>query len=256
MTAVPYFMMLAAIGQTDANQLSLKEMQQRVDDCRVSLTNDKKSKPQLVATPIFHYSDEIRNIEDAGTWLWTDQGRPVAAMKVERIKPGVSLRPWQYCFTSLSSELVTAQWNGEPTFHASKPGITWKSLDDKPATTRVARLAQMREMARRFSAELRDAVNNQNLHQMRLLSRPLYRYEEGIAIAEDGAVFGLSGTGTNPDLLLLLDLTKDGTWQYGVAGMTAAAVTVRLNDDIVWQISSAGAGGHVLDNWTYFSPAK
>ena len=91
---------------------------------------------------------------------------------------------------------------------------------------------------------------------MRLLSRPLYRYDDGLEGVIDGAVFGFTGTGTNPDMLLLLDLPKDAGWQFGIAGMTAAGITVRLKDKVVWQISDAAGKGRVFDNWTYFSPTK
>src|SRR6185436_7068170 len=140
---------LLYLGQAPAEEVSLKVMQQRVQESRVKLTDRTNVKLQIVAAPVFRYSDELRHIEDAGLWLWTDSGRPVAAMKVEHYQAGVHPRPWLYCFTSLSSELVTAEWEGDPTFRARKPGVTWQPVEDTPATTRPARLVQMREIARR-----------------------------------------------------------------------------------------------------------
>ncbi|MEK6257425.1 MAG: hypothetical protein AABP62_02300 [Planctomycetota bacterium] len=256
MSPIPVLFTLLCLGQMPEKEVSLKAMQQRVQGSRVKLSNDAKSPLQLVAAPVFRYSDELRHIEDAGIWLWTERGRPAAAMKVEYYQPGVHPRPWLYCFASLSSELVAAEWEDNPTFQARKPGVIWKTLDDTPATTRPARLVQMRDIARRFAAELQEPNLNKDVHQMRLLTRPLYRYDDGLADAVDGAVFGFTGTGTNPDLLLLLELSKEGGWQFGVAGMTAAGVTVRLKDNVVWQISDAAGKGRVFDTWTYFLPAK
>ena len=260
MSPIPLLLTLLCLGQAPVEKpnddVSLKAMQQRVQAARVKLTHQANVKLQLVTAPVFRYSDELRHIEDAGMWLWTNSGRPVAAMKVEHYQPGIHPRPWLYCFTSLSSELVTAEWDGDPTFKARKPGVTWKPLDDTPATTRPARLVQMREVARRFVAVLQEPNANKDIHQMRLLSRPLYRCDDGLADVIDGAVFGFTGTGTNPDLLLLLDLTKAGGWRFGFAGMTAAGVTVRLKDDVIWQVADANGKGFVFDNWTYFSPAK
>jgi hypothetical protein len=34
----------------------------------------------------------------------------------------------------------------------------------------------------------------------------------------DVAVFEFTGTGTNPDLLLILDLPPKAAWQFGTAG--------------------------------------
>ena len=254
MSSIPLLITLLCLGQSPADEVSLKAMQQRVQDSRVTLTNDAKSKLLLVAAPVFRYSDEVRHIEAAGIWLWTDRGRPAAAMKVEHYQPGIHPRPWLYCFASLSSELVTAEWEGDPKYQARKPGVMWKPLDDAPAKTRAARLAQMREIARRFSAEIKDL--EENVRQMRLLPRPLYRYDEGLVDVVDGALFGFTGTGTNPDLLLLLDLPKDGGWRFGFAGMTAEGLTVRLKEAAVWQIPHTAGKGQVFDNWTYFVPNK
>ena len=77
---------LVLLGQTTDNETSLEAMQKRVEPTRISLTNgegrkDSETKARLVEKPVFRYSDELRQIEDAGIWLWTDRNRPVAAMK-------------------------------------------------------------------------------------------------------------------------------------------------------------------------------
>lgn len=256
MSSLHIIPMLLAFSQVEADEVSLESMQRRAQESRLSFPAESAAKAQFVSKPLFRYSDQLRGIQDAAMFLWTDRGRPVAAMKIEQYKPGVHPRPWLYCFTSLSTELVKAEWDGRSPFQARKPGVTWKVLDDKPANSRSARLVQMRDIARRFSAEVLRVPSTAELHQMRLLPRPLYRYDEGLTEVEDGAVFGFTGTGTNPDLLLLLDLTKDGRWQFGLAGMSAEGLTVRLNDMEVWQQPHTAGKGHVFDNWTYFAPEK
>ncbi|TXT29567.1 MAG: hypothetical protein FD138_2403 [Planctomycetota bacterium] len=259
MSAIPVLITLLCLGQSPAespkadavaSEASLKALTQRVENTRVQLTKQTDLKLKVVAAPVFRYSDELRHIEDAGLWLWTDRGRPAVAMKVERYKPGVHPRPWLYCFTSLSSELISAEWPDERKYQARKPGVEWKPLDDQPAKTRPARLVQMRDIARRFSAEVLDFNNDPR--QMRLLSRPLYRQDDGNN--GDGALFGFTGTGTNPDLLLLLEAKVDGGWQYGLVTMTAEGLRVRLSDRLVWDIPHTGGKGTEFDNWLYFSP--
>lgn len=256
MAPFPVLVMLLYLDQASDKDVSLKVMHQRAQDSRVRLTNGAASELQLMAAPVFRYSDELRQIEDAGVWLWTHHGRPAAAMKVEYYKPGVLTRPWLYCFASLSPELVTAEWDRGPTFQARKPGVTWTPLADKPAATRAARLVQMREIARRFSAEIVKAAEKVEIVQMRLLPRPLYRSEEELADAEDSVLFGFTGTGTNPDLLLLLDLSKEGGWRFGFAGMTAEGLIVRLEEKVVWQRPHSTGKRQTLDNWIYFVPEK
>lgn len=256
MSAFPVLITLFCLGQMPAEEVSLKAMQARAQETQLSITNDPQANIQIVKNPVFRYSDELRGIEDAGIWIWTDRGRPVSAMKIEHYKPGVHPRPWLYCFTSLSNGLVQAEWDGNPAFRAKKPGVKWQGLDDKPAQTRAGRLVQMREIARRFNADLQRQVQGGQRDQMRLLPRPLYRYEESQSGLLDGAVFGFTGTGTNPDVLLMLDLPQDGGWQFGLAGMTAEGVTVRLNDAVVWELPHSAGRGHSFDNWVYFVPTK
>ncbi len=264
MSAIPILLTMLCLGQTPvepskaeapASEASLKVLQQRVETTQVTLSKAAGRKAQLVAKPVFRYSDELRQIEDAGVWLWTDRGRPVAAMKVERYQTGRFPIPWLYCFASLSSELVDAEWTNAKSFQAKQPGVKWQMLADDPATTRLARLVQMREIARRFSVELlRDAAGTDRL-QMRLLSRPLFRYDETPDVL-DGAVFGFTGTGTNPDVLLLLDLPPQGSWRFGIAGMTAEGVSVKLNDRVVSEIPHTAGRGNVFDNWCNFHPTR
>ena len=259
MSAIPILLTMLCLGQSPADvptgdaaasEASLKALRLRVENTRVQLTKQADRSLKVVEAPVFRYSDELRHIEDAGLWLWTDRGRPAATMKVERYKLGLHPRPWLYCFTSLSPELVSAEWSDERKYQARKPGIEWKSLHDSPKETRAARLVQMRDIARRFSAEVFDFNNDSR--QMRLLSRPLYRQEDGNN--SDGALFGFTGTGTNPDLLLLLETQAGGGWQYGLATMTAEGLRVRLGDKLVWEAPHTGGKGTEFDNWMYFSP--
>lgn len=241
--------------EAPASEASLKVLQHRVETTQVSLSKEMGRKARLVEKPVFRYSDELRRIEDAGIWLWTDRGRPVAAMKVERYQTGRFPIPWLYCFASLSSELVDAEWTNAKPFHARQPGVKWQTLSDDPATTRPARLVQMREIARRYSAELLRDSGGKDRAQMRLLSRPLFRYDETSDVL-DGAVFGFTGTGTNPDVLLLLDLPPSGGWQFGFAGMTAEGVSVKLKDRVVAEIPHSVDQGNVFDTWCNFHPTR
>ncbi|MBI5757284.1 MAG: hypothetical protein HZA46_02055 [Planctomycetales bacterium] len=264
MSAIPILITLLCLGQSPADaakpdaaasEASLEVMQQRVLDARVKLSADAKSNLELVVAPVFRYSDELRQIEDAGIWLWTDRGRPAAAMKVERYKPSRIPTQWLYCFTSLSPELVHAEWSNAAPFQARQPGVKWQALDDEPAKSRPLRLVQLREMARRFSAEMRINADGTNRIQMRLLTRPLFRCDESSDVI-DGAVFGMTGTGTNPDVLLLFDLAPQGGWRFGAAGMTTESVTLKLNDRIVYEIPNTVGKGRVFDTWSYFRPTK
>lgn len=264
MSAIPILITILCLGQasaespkaeTPANEASLIVLQQRVETTQVALSKEAGRKAKLVEKPVFRYSDELRQIEDAGVWLWTDRGRPVAAMKVERYQTGRFPIPWLYCFSSLSSELINAEWADAKPFQAKQPGVKWQTLSDDPAMTRPARLVQMREIARRFSVELLRDADGADRTQMRLLSRPLFRCDETSDVL-DGAVFGFTGTGTNPDVLLLLDLPPKGGWRFGFAGMTAEGVRAKLKEKVVAEIPHTAGRGNVFDNWCNFHPTR
>ncbi len=259
MTAYPIIFAMLTIAQTAegpkgdspkasaASETSLAAMFQRVEKTQVTIPKNSAAKIKVEAAPVFRYSDELRRIEDAGMRLWTDRGRPVAAMKVERYTPGIHPEPWLYCFASLSSDQVAAEWKGARGYQTRKPGVTWKVLDDAPKENRAGRLVQMRDLARRFGAELIDYKDVSS--QMRLLSRPLFRYDDG---PTDGAVFGFTGTGTNPDFLLLLETRPDNKWQFGCVTMTADGLRIRLKDEVVFTAPHVGGKGNEFDNWLHF----
>lgn len=249
MTALSLLLTIAALHQTDGAEASLVTLRDRAQSTRLTFLAPAKGEPQFVPAPVFRYTDELRHIEDAGIWVWTLDGRPQAAMKVERYPPKLHPSRWLYCFTSLSSHLMRAEWDGETPYQTKQPGVRWQTLSEMPANSRPARLIQMREIARRFQAELISKPDGSNRSQMRLLSRPMYRYPDELADRADGAMFGFSGTGTNPDLLLLLDFTPGEGWRFGFAGMTAEGVTVRLGDKNVWEIPHTSGKGNVFDTW-------
>lgn len=244
---------VASLHQAGGSDASLAELRERARTTQlVILTADKGVVPEFVPAPLFRYSDQLRHIEDAGVWVWTRGGRPEAVMKVERYTVGILPRPWLYCFASVSPNLLVAEWNGDPAFKSQAPGIQWQALTDKAVDSRALRLAQMRDIARRFSAELIGRPDGSERRQMRLIPRPLFRSPETLAEGGDAAVFGFSGTGTNPDLLLLLDLLPAEGWRFGLAGMTAEGLVVRLGDKKVWEAEHTAGKGQVFDTWTGF----
>lgn len=131
MTAIHIALSIAFLGQAVDKKESLEALQKRVNTTRVLLLRSDNKREELEETklvekPVFRYSDELRGIEDAGLWLWTAHGRPVAALKVERYREGRLKTPWLYCVASLTSELVRAEWVEAKPFQTRQPGIVWR----------------------------------------------------------------------------------------------------------------------------------
>jgi hypothetical protein len=158
-------------------------------------------------------------------YLWTKGGRPVAVVSVFR---------WYQPYRSLNVELssmseapVVVERNGEAFWQPTQGGITWQPLtgDVQPRPSRAFRLVQMKQIARRFSAELADGRSGRASDKvLRLLPQPVYRYPDEGANAPDGAVFTMV-VGTDPELLLLVESNSDG-WRYAVARMNRDAIDV------------------------------
>jgi hypothetical protein len=239
-----------------ARDENLRLMQRRAQGTTVKVKDSDRAEVELIPKPLFHYTDEPRRIQDATLWGWTHGGRLIAVCKIEKYDHSPE-RTWLYCFGSLSSKLLDVNWLDGNSWASTKPGVEFQTVEAtaQPAKDVAGRLRQMKELANRFEARiLVDNVNN-NTQQMRLLPRPIHRYEKPVGKVLDGAAFGLTTNGTNPDVILLIELqeSENGSpkWMYGLAGMTAGGVTVNLDDREVWSKPFVGQAGR-YDTWLWF----
>jgi hypothetical protein len=234
-------------------------MRSRAEDILVSVkTGDDRTPAKLLAEPVLSYTDRERNFPDATLWGWQVAGRPVAIAKIERVvSQAADRRPgWQYCFVSLTEELIEARWADRHHWRAAAPGIRWRAFSNapQPAGSETTRLFQMKSLARQFEGRI-DNPTIKVTEQMRLLPNPLVRYASPQEGLRDGAVFGLTSKGTNPDTLLLIEL-RDGeddspAWRFGLVGMTGDAVQVRRAGEMVWSKDvTTGPGDH--RSWIWY----
>jgi hypothetical protein len=203
------------------------------------------------------YTDVPRLIDMATLWVWHDEGSLVALGKVEAYKrPGGP--KWLYCFTSASPGLVEARWPDGHRFKARKPGMEWVALDGPtPHETAVGRRRQLKELFHRFSATTRDDKLKTS-DELRPLARPLHEYSAPGKGTLHGALCGLAANGTNPDVIVALEAIgpadgKEGpkSWRYGVVGMTAGGISVKLDNAEVFTRPYVSSPGD-RDTWTYF----
>jgi hypothetical protein len=215
------------------------------------------TKTTLHPTPLIKYTDVPRRIEMATLWVWHDNGHPVALGKVEAYARKDGLE-WLYCFTSASTGLVDGRWPDGHRFRASQPGIEWAVIDGPaPQPTAAGRLRQMKDLFQRFSATTKDDVLKTS-DELRPLARPIHEYSSPRQGVIQGILCGFAANGTNPDVVVALEAVSgaDGNavpkqWRYGVIGMTAARISVRLGTAEVYTrpyVRSPGDHG----TWTYF----
>jgi hypothetical protein len=210
--------------------------------------------PQLVASPVFRYDDKPRFFLDATMWVWTAAGRPVAFEKIEAMAQD---RPkWGYCFTSVAEDLLEVEWGDGREYRSTAPGAEFRPLPGVAVPARsAARKREARKLARDFSARILtdDAANT--TEEMRLLPTPIFEYNDPETKEFLGAVFGLTTSGTNPDLLILLEPRNAPgapAWHYAVGRMTIGGVTLKYRDVTVWEVEFYPPRPTAFPTWTFF----
>ncbi len=193
---------------------------------------------ELLPDPLLRYSDPAHDsLEDATVWLWRRGGRPAAILKLE-FYPRLDCGPtWSFCWTSLSDTRIDGQMEGGKSWSSQPVDIVPQWLPDAPlpADDAEQRLRQMRQLARRFTAYR--IYGEHGRSQLRLLSRPVYRYCSEAEGIQDGAVFSVVKD-TNPHIELLLESAIDGEsprWRYACVRHADAECHLLLDGREVWQ---------------------
>jgi hypothetical protein len=233
----------------------LKQMRERSAAAKVRIAG-AETDADLILEPLMRFNNRSLRNADATLWGWTSKGRLVGVCKLarfERFRPDEG--PWLFCFTSLSPERVEAEFGGGHKFSAEKPGIELKTIDNAaaPGEGKAERLRRMKEISSRFTGTTTDYANHSE--ELRLLPRPIYRYQQPDGDLLDGAVFALSIEGTAPTALVLIELHRkaEGTsdWQFAVAASTWQAVSVKLDEREVWTKPVVVRPGN-YDTWASF----
>jgi len=186
--------------------------------------------------------------------LWVHDGRPAAAASV------FALGQLRHEFISLSRTAGLVAHDGDKlVWSPTIAGVRFQEVTDAPipAETPVARLRQMKELVRRFSATLTGWKSSESQHEeLRLLPQPLYRYDLKAAKTthpelRDGAVFAFA-QGTDPEALLLLEAVAEGdhppSWQYAFARATSGGLEAQLDGKLAWKVEQ------LLDDKSITSP--
>jgi len=231
----------------------LAAMRARAEQFTVEQTiNDKAEKVPLCADPVFRYSDPPRRFVDATFWRWGRKGRPIVLLKVEAGQ-GNKRAYWQYCVVSLAEHPVEVKFSGQPKLVVKKAGVELHALEKAPAPADrpVVRLRQMKQIAKRFAGTI-VPLNPEQKQEMRPLPTPICRYDDDGSGLRDGLIFGLTTNGTNPDMLILIELRGERgaapKWHYGIAKVTYSEVHIRLDDTEIYSSSLRAP----KETWTFF----
>jgi hypothetical protein len=208
----------------------------------------KDSTQVLPPQPVLRWRNVARGqVGEAMMVVWAHNGRPVAM---------ASIYPWlgmmSHEFDSLSrGNKVIARQGDRVIWSPQTAGVEFKNVpgSPKPARTPAERLRQMKAIAERFKATMTGwQADNSDQEALRLLPRPLYRYDLSNAKDRDpklldGALFGYV-MGTDPEVVLMLEAigtAEKAEWQYALVRSTSGGLEVKLGNEVVWTAPKAPA---------------
>jgi hypothetical protein len=208
-----------------------------VNDVRIypSAAAKEPAKPVVA----LRWANNARGSEDGTTVLYIDRGRPLAV---------ACLYPWDgflvQDFEVLTNERIVARRDNRLIWQPQKSVVDFADVPDAapPEASAAQRLRQMKSLAGQFqSTMLGWKSDDTDREELRLLPRPLYRYEVDDNQAKngtllDGGVFGFV-MGTDPESLLLLEAVKDGEaskWRFAFARRTSGELEGRHRGKVVW----------------------
>ena len=95
----------------------------------------------------------------------------------------------------------------------------------------------MKDISRHFQAhEFWDPNNSR--YELRLLTQPVYRYQDDAANIVDAGVF-VFAHGTNPEVLMLIEAIQDNgsaSWHYDFIRLGSAEMHVHWDEKSVWTV--------------------
>ena len=191
-----------------------------------------------MSEPVYRWTNASRaNGQTGAMFVWTFEGRPVALGGVFS-NPEAGRRVIMHEFHALGPLQIAAQLNDSNHRWLPGAGVPLHPIPDPPAPAATAkqRAIQMRDIAREFTAHTVDDVEVR--WQLRLLSRPLFRYEKPESDVIDGALFAfVSDAGTDPEIILDLEAVKTGekaTWRYRTVRFSISSLYVQYKGKDVW----------------------
>jgi hypothetical protein len=214
----------------------LETMKAVVDQVVLETAGESPKTLARSENPVLRYTNPVTSAFSEGAlFLWLDGKRPIAAVSPSLRDNGTIW--WE--LSSLSEEPLRLTRDGAVVWQPKSCSRKAELLKDapSPAESAAARLTQFRAIARKF--QVREERRG-GWQEGRLLTQPLYRWNDDKAGVIDGALFGYAET-TDPELLLMIEArrdpaTREAQWYFTIAKMTSSPVTVSLNDQEIWSV--------------------
>ncbi|MFK8110890.1 MAG: hypothetical protein AB8B91_01735 [Rubripirellula sp.] len=198
---------------------------------------------RMQAEPLFRYDDVPRGYVDGAVWRWGKSGRPMAIVTTELHPDYLGGGPRVvYDFLSLADFSFSAisndsQWAPSTSAVVMQPLPPAMQEEFKVGQSPSVRMFQMKRIMQHFSAH--QIVSEENPEEtklsLRLLPRPIDRYQPSKSKMADGATF-LFVAGRMPGVIVFLD-TDGNQWQFGIGRLSApSTLSVRVAENEVYRV--------------------
>ncbi len=200
--------------------------------------SDQKHKAEMIAEPIFRWQNLSRaNGQSGAMFVWIFEGRPVVIGGVFS-NPENKRRVIMHEFHALGPDRLFPVFRDSESKWLPRAGVTLNPLPDSPKVedSFARRSLQLRTIARDFSARSTD--NEEQRWELRLLPKPLYRYDNPQGDVLDGALLAfVSDAGTDPEIILILEARQeDGrtAWHYRAVRLSISDLYLDYKGQTVW----------------------
>ncbi|MDB5350358.1 MAG: hypothetical protein JWN86_1605 [Planctomycetota bacterium] len=240
----------------DDRAARLEEMTRLIKDLKISDTSRPSADDAVVSPqPLHRWNDPTRDFSDGTLWAFGSVGRPVALGTMELYGTPKGVENWSIELIAVAPGPILGSASGTylPLGAAYRPGLggplRWTPKGNGvemsavpggagPGISESERLRQMKTIASRITAkEIGPTNGDDQQFELRLLPRPIHRYDEPKKGLLDGAIF-VYAYGTNPELLAFVE-ARSGTdkkafWSVGFARISRAKLAAQLDGKDVW----------------------
>jgi hypothetical protein len=199
----------------------------------------RTQKLELKREPIYRWSNPTRvGGQEGDVFLWTYRGRPEVVASIFSHPHEKDQRCVCHELHSLSEAVLVVDRESPNRWEPKAPGVELKPVPGAPvpSPSTAQRALQIRALARDFSG--RSLSDAGQAWELRLLPKPLHRYESTDPEVIDGAVFALvSSAGTDPEIILILEARKTpggSRWVFGAARFSDMSLWLKHKDEEIW----------------------
>ena len=197
----------------------------------------------LVTEPVLRWTNPLGGQRARGEiFLWTDAGLPAAIVSINEFSDQMGNTQGEQEWCSLAAGPLVAEG---PNRWAPAVGVLAPQPvpdAEAPADSAARRLRQMRDLAGRFAGEKTTRAGV--IRALRLLPKPIYRYEPADAAILDGALFALAEA-TDPEALLVVEARRAGpahVWHFAFARLNSVHLAATYKGKPVWEAPELNSG--------------